>query len=199
MSLLFETIRIDDGKISHPFWHEERMTRSRQELWNINEPVDLTAILSVPDEWSKGIVRCNIFYDREIDRVQFTRSVKKTIHTLKVIESNEINYPRKYTNRAMLDVLLLQRGKCDEIIIVKHGFITDTSLSNLIFFDGIQWFTPAHPLLNGTCRQRLLKEKRVIEKEIHIDDLYKFDGIKLINAMREPDHEEVIPVRKICR
>jgi 4-amino-4-deoxychorismate lyase len=83
------------------------------------------------------------------------------------------------------------RGDCDEIILVKNGLITDTSYSNLAFFDGVQWYTPEHPLLNGVRRQALLKQKRVREKRITPDELGSFVKLSLINAMLDLGEVEV--------
>jgi 4-amino-4-deoxychorismate lyase len=81
--------------------------------------------------------------------------------------------------------------------MVQNGLITDTSISNLIFFDGKEWFTPANPILQGTCRDRLMAEGRLIAKEIRIDDLDLFIGCKLINAMRDPEEEWLIAMSEI--
>ena len=60
----------------------------------------------------------------------------------RLIEDNKISYSYKYTTRGSLNELLTKRERYDEILIVKKGFITDTSYSNIIFFDGIKWLTP---------------------------------------------------------
>ena len=96
-----------------------------------------------------------------------------------------------------LNELLSEKEDCDEIIIVKDGLITETSISNLVFFDGNQWYTPDNPLLKGTCRQRLLEEKKIRETEIRVEALYKFKGFELINTMRDPEEEEMIPIENI--
>lgn len=70
-------------------------------------------------------------------------------------------------------------------------------MSNLIFFDGRDWVTPANPLLKGTCRNRLLAEGSITGREIAPGDLVNYLGCKLINAMREPEEEELIPVSEI--
>ena len=96
-------------------------------------------------------------------------------------------------------MLVKQREKApsyDEVIIVKDGYITDTSYTNLCFFDGTTWFTPDTPLLPGTMRQRLLDQGIIKEKSIPLSDLNKYQSISLINAMMDLG-ELVIPVSKI--
>ena len=64
MCQLFETIRVENGVPLHLKWHEERMNRSRGELWPGERPVILEPLLPVPPEYSVGLVRCNICYGR---------------------------------------------------------------------------------------------------------------------------------------
>jgi 4-amino-4-deoxychorismate lyase len=79
--------------------------------------------------------------------------------------------------------LLAKRGDCDDILIVKNGYITDTSFSNIVFFDGDKWVTPARPLLRGTMRESLLKTNYIEETDILVNDLKKFTIARLVNAM----------------
>ena len=71
MSLLFETIRISDGEARHLRWHERRMNHARQELWNIQEPVNLEDFIKIPFEYMKGLVRCNVYYGPAIESVTY--------------------------------------------------------------------------------------------------------------------------------
>jgi 4-amino-4-deoxychorismate lyase len=197
MSLLFETICINDGIPLHLSWHEERMNRARAEIWNENIPLTLKSLISVPGELKDGIVRCNIGYGPGVDQVNFRRYDKNPVRSLQLVACNFIDYHVKYSDRALLKSLLDQRGNCDEIIIVKNGFITDTSMSNLVFHRRHRWFTPSTPLLAGTCRQRLLARGEISEVQIRPADLHLYSGVKLINAMRNPGDELVIPMCRI--
>jgi 4-amino-4-deoxychorismate lyase len=197
MCRLFETIRIENGQPLHLQWHEARIKRARLELWSIDEGFGLEKILSAPSEYTAGTVRCNVIYEKELGEIIFRAYTKLTVRSLKLVYTDSIDYHVKYFNRAVLEGLFDLRGQCDDIIIVKDGLITDTSMSNLIFYDGIRWSTPAHPLLEGTCRARLISEGKIVPIDIRPEDLQKYQGCKLINAMREPEEEEMIPVRKI--
>jgi 4-amino-4-deoxychorismate lyase len=159
----------------------------------------LQDLLGVPDAFSQGLVRCNIFYDAVIRGIEFSAYIRKEIRSLRLVEDNTINYPLKFSDRQALLALFEQRGEADEIIIVKNGLLTDTSMSNLVFTDGQRWFTPATPLLRGTCRERLLAEGRIVERIIRQGDLEGFTGCRLINAMRDLDDGELIPVSGISR
>ena len=197
MSLLFETIRILDGVPQHPKWHERRMVRSIRELWKIDSSINLLSLIVVPPEYSKGLAKCNISYGPEIAGITFNNYEKRVIRSLKLIGCDTIDYHMKYSDRTCLDALFLCREECDEIIIVKNGFLTDTTFSNIIFLDGQSWVTPSTPLLKGTCRERLIEQGFLEERDIMASDIAGFEGCKLINAMRDPEEEELIPVSQI--
>jgi 4-amino-4-deoxychorismate lyase len=197
MSRFFETIRIDDGVPLNLAWHEQRMEKTMAEFRTMNKRIRLMDLLTIPPDFSTGIVRCNVIYSREIEDVVFKPYFKKIIRSLKLVHNDMLDYHVKYTDRTTLEILLAGKGDCDEVLIVKHGLITDTSMSNIIFFDGINWYTPARPLLNGTCRERLLCEGTLKAIDIRVTDLHQFTGCKLINAMRFPEEEKTIMISNI--
>jgi 4-amino-4-deoxychorismate lyase len=45
------------------------------------------------------------------------------------------------------------------------------------------WLTPKTPLLNGTTRQRLLDDGKIVEAEIKVHELRRFTKVALLNAM----------------
>jgi 4-amino-4-deoxychorismate lyase len=199
MCLLFETIRIENGILLNREWHEKRMTESRKEIWGDTKPVNLDEIVRIPVGSETGIIRCKVTYGRSINSVSFQHYRKTTARTFRLIDCGDLDYHLKYSNRHLIEDLFAGRGSCDEIILVKNGFITDTSVSNLIFFDGTRWYTPGKPLLNGTCRRRLLSEGAIEEAEISVSDLRRFRGLKMINALRFSPEEEMIPISGIIR
>jgi len=81
----------------------------------------------------------------------------------------------------------MQKEQCDDILIIKKGLVSDTSIANIAFYDGKLWFTPKAALLKGTCRTRLLLEGKIIEKEIRVEDIKKYKKIALMNAMIDFD------------
>ena len=77
----------------------------------------------------------------------------------------------------------LERGKADEIIIVRAGKLTDTSIANIALLIDGAWLTPASPLLPGTTRERLLEEKLLVQADITPADLGRCQGFAVCNAM----------------
>jgi 4-amino-4-deoxychorismate lyase len=137
----------------------------------------------VPNEFRAGVVKCRFLYDAEKYEIQFAHYRPLEINTFKVIEADAIEYSLKYTNRCTFNYLLAEKGDCDEVIIVKNGKVTDCTFANLVFFDGLRYLTPDTPLLKGTKRKQLLNEGLIEETTIFKEDLLKFEGICLINAM----------------
>ena len=76
-----------------------------------------------------------------------------------------------------------QRETADDILVVRNGYLTDTSISNIALYDGNTWFTPSYPLLKGTKRAELLDKHLIQEKEILHTQLGSYFRIMLFNAM----------------
>ena len=75
------------------------------------------------------------------------------------------------------------KQEADDILIVKNGWVTDSSYANLIFKLGDKWITPASYLLNGTMRQQLIERGEIQCEPISLVDIGKFANVKLINSM----------------
>jgi 4-amino-4-deoxychorismate lyase len=99
------------------------------------------------------------------------------------IVSSDIEYSLKYANRDALNALLESNKDVDEVIIEKEGFLTDTTISNIAFFDGKRWVTPVKPLLEGTMRAKLIDEGFLHPKEIRKENLKNYSKVALMNAM----------------
>ena len=197
MCRLFETIRITDGIPQYLQLHENRMNRAGKNIWKSVPLISLEQRMVIPASFSKGTVRCKIIYGKEIESIDFSLYHRKRIESLMLVFCDTIDYPDKKLDRSPLENLVGLKEKCDEIIIVKNGFITDSSLANLIFFNGKNWFTPETPLLPGTCRERLLDSGLIFEIKIRPEDIKNYLGVKLINAMRYPEESEIIPISQI--
>ena len=177
--LLLETIKIEDGTVFNLPYHQRRCNSSRQKLYQSADIIDLSSILIPP---KKGLYRCRVVYADKVKSIEYIPYIPKKISRLKIVPST-ITYDLKYANRHSLDELLYQYPDADEIIIEKNGYITDTTFSNIAFFDGRQWFTPQYPLLNGTMRQKLMDEGVLHTKMIKKEAIKEYRNVALINAM----------------
>ena len=178
---LFETIKIEDGKIFNLDWHNKRFNKTQKELFSNTSSINLKEFISPP---TSGLYRCKIIYtDNDIQSVEYFPYKAKKIKKLKVIES-QLDYSYKYTNRSTFQELSLELAKdYAEIIIEKNGFLTDTSIANIAFSDGKTWFTPSTPLLKGTTRARLLNEGFLKLKDIKKENIKEYKYFALMNAM----------------
>ena len=179
MPLLLETIKIENGEVFNLPYHQKRFDKSRLDLFGDTAVIDLSTVIEAP---KKDLYRCRILYDTQIHSTEYISYQTKVIRTLKVVPAH-IEYPYKYVNRDAFDTLQQNYPDFDEIIIEKDGLITDTTIANLAFYDGMYWLTPETPLLQGTMRAKLLDEKVIIKAPIQKKDLGKYTHVALMNAM----------------
>ena len=132
-----------------------------------------------------------VYGEQGVEAVEYAPYFIRNINSLQVVEDDTITYGYKSTDRSRLNALVAQKGNCDDIIIVKHGLLTDTSFTNLAIFDGKHWVTPRHPLLPGTKRAALLDKGMIQEADITLEDLRNANKVSLFNAMIEFGEREI--------
>lgn len=180
---LLESIFLKDGQFRHLKLHQKRIDYSRKQALNLENILDLEDFLSQFQIPQQGTFKCRILYGVDFEKPEFISYSFKPINSLKIIEASALNYSLKFSNRAAINEAYNKRQDCDEVLLVKQGFITDSSYCNIAFREGSQWFTPDKPLLKGVQRQYLLDQGIICEQEIRLTDLSKFSSFKLINAM----------------
>jgi 4-amino-4-deoxychorismate lyase len=177
--LLLETIKIENGEVYNLPYHQNRCDKSRKALFGSKTRLDLSSVISPPSE---GLYRCRILYHEVIESIEYIPYTPKTINSLKVVPSS-INYSYKYADRTTFEILLREQPDVDDVIIEKEGLLTDTSIANIAFFDGTDWFTPTTPLLEGTMRAKFIEHGILKKRDIRKEDLDKYTHVALINAM----------------
>ncbi len=180
---MFETIRINNGRAANLSYHNRRMNESRRELFGCADTIDLNAVIAVPEEHRDGRRKCKVVYSDRVHEVLFESYQARAIRSLKIVTCDDIDYSHKYTDRESINALFRLRGRCDDILIVKNGLVTDTSFSNIAFHDGSRWITPRSCLLRGTRRDQLISQGTIIEDDIRAGDIAAFRKASLINAM----------------
>lgn len=195
MSRFLETIRILDGKPLHLPWHQQRVDATLRYFYpkTFSEPgafplFDILLSCQIPRE---GTYRCRILYDANTLEVEFKSYTPTEIHALQLIVAPEgYDYAFKYSDRSVIDHLYAQRGAADDVLITRDGYITDTSIANIAFRKDDRWYTPARPLLAGTTWKRLVSQGILIPRPIHQDDVHRYDGFRVFNAMMEWGEKE---------
>ncbi len=179
MPKLVETIKVDDEQAYFLKFHQARLERSCSALdWNCK--YDLFKLISPPD---KSLYRCRFVYDEKGFEIEYIPYKMKKIQTLQSIEVDDLDYALKYADRSALEELSLEKKDADDVLIIKDGFVTDTSIANIAFFDGENWLTPRHPLLEGTSRARYLSKHKLKLADISLQNAKKYEKFALMNAM----------------
>jgi len=194
---LFETIKIIDGIAQNLDWHQSRYEFACNRMYGKKSEIIIADSLSIPEKYSTGKIKLRFSYNENSFSLDFSCYIPKKIQSLKLVEDSKIDYSLKYSDRKAIDNLFQMRGECDDILIVKETRITDCSFANVVFYNGTDWETPNSPLLKGTCRERLLSEKKIIEKGITVNDLPGYTELKLINAMMDIEDQEALDISAI--
>jgi 4-amino-4-deoxychorismate lyase len=193
---LFESIRIEKGKAQLVALHQERMEKSLQLLGKKLEFSLINCVEKQSFDINK-IYKLRLSYNEKDYSIDISEYKQRKIEQLQILEDNDIDHSLKYSNRTAINKLMMKRGSADDIIIVKNNEITDTSFSNLIFFDGKTWHTPKNPLLKGVMRKHLLENGIIHEEIIHSEETSAFESFMLINAMLPFDLERKLPISAI--
>lgn len=197
MYQLVESLKLKDGVVQNLEYHQSRVNRSMNELFPDAEKIELAKAITIPENCKSGVFKVRVVYGSGIEKIEIEPYIFRTIQSLKVVCHESIDYHLKYTDRQVLQELFAQRESCDDIIIIKDGFVTDSFAANLLFFDGEKWFTPTTPLLKGTKRQLQLDQGIISEMEIREEDIRSYQKVGLINALIDFEEMPVISVEHI--
>lgn len=179
---LFESICVIDTEVQLLELHIQRMQRSAYALWG--RVPDLQHLHAAIKQKSKaGQQKVRVFYNDIRWTLEVLPYQPKQLQTVYLVVDDEIDYSLKYSHRQTLDKHKANLTEEEDIVIVKNNFLTDASYANLAFWNGEQWHTPSKPLLAGVKRQSLCKQNILVEQEIQIEDLKKYQKIAFINAM----------------
>lgn len=186
---LVESIRLDPEGPVNLAYHQERFDRSRERLFPEARRVDLEELLAeLPRPPGGERFKVRVVYDREIREVTARPYTIRDLRRVWIVEADSIDYRYKYLRRSNLDELKSSavppgREAAEDILIVKNGLITDTTFSNVAFFDGRGWVTPDSYLLPGTKRARLIDMGRLRPARVRVGDIGKYSRVSFINAM----------------
>ena len=196
MYQFIESIKIKNGQAFLLNLHQQRVY---QTFANFHHKciINLHALFSSLQPPQKGLYKWRFIYNLNGDfEHQFIPYSFTEIKDFELVENNEIDYYFKYLDRTHLDTMKKQ-SLTQEIIIVKKGFITDTTFSNLIFLKNGIWHTPKTFLLNGVQRFNLIHLGIIQETEINLENLKEFSHFQIINAMNGFNSSFIYPINKI--
>lgn len=196
MSQFIESIKIEDKKIFLLDLHQKRVDDTFAHFGK-ESSINLAEIFKNLEHDEDGLYKLRISYDLDKNfRTQLIPYAISEISNFQLVVNNIYDYSFKFEDRKELEKML-QQAKSSEIIIVKNNHITDTSFSNLLFKKGKEWFTPSTYLLNGVQRQYLLKNKKIKEAEITLQNIVEYSHFQIINAMNDFDDMFIYPIARI--
>lgn len=196
MSQFIESIKIEDQKIFLLDLHQKRVNETFANFGK-DSSIDLGTLYKNLLHDEDGLFKLKITYDLDKNfRTQLIPYAISEIDDFQLVENNSFDYSFKFEDRKEFD-RMKAKAKAEEIIIVKNNHITDTSFSNILFKKGKEWFTPSTFLLNGVQRQHLLKNKKIKETEITLQNIKQYSHFQLINSMNDFDDMFIYPMSKI--
>lgn len=185
MCRFIESIKLLDGVFYRLEFHQKRMNICLDLFYPEANRPDLQSALNDSHPPQTGLYKCRVTYDAKIRKIEYIPYWKREINSLRIVEVRIESLPYKKEDRSDLERAFAMRENFDEVLLVKNGFLTDTSISNIALFDGSSWFTPSNPLIYGVNRANLIEEGKIFEKDILLNDLKNFSHIRLFNAMIE--------------
>ena len=184
MSRFIESVNITNGRMIRPEYHWYRIERTlrfhgikARMVYYIERFNDL----QVP---GSGKFKWRFVYGPEgISEETITPYEQRRIGKLKLVDADDLKYDWKYLDRSYIDRHFADRGEAEDILLVKNGYLTDTSYANILLWDGSAWYTPDTPLLKGTQRAYLLDQGIVIESPVLVKEIFEYKKLKMVNAM----------------
>lgn len=190
MFQFIESICIKESLVKNLTAHQTRINKAFATFSVIENSISLSTIVDALVIPANGVYKLRVSYDLDGNHhAAIIPYQLKRIKQFALVDIQGKNYEHKFINRDWINEALELSGK-DEIIMHDAGVIKDCSYANLVFSDGVHWYTPACPLLEGTQRARLIMDGLILPKTILVEDLPHFTKFKCINAMM--DWEEAI-------
>ena len=187
MYQFFESICIKDGIAENLGFHQFRVNKTLKAFDASNHSVELASIVDELTLPAEGLYKLRISYDLNGNyQSAFTAYQYKQIQNFALVDIKGQGYDYKFSNRDWINEALALSDK-DEIMMHDGGLIKDCSYTNIVFYDGVNWFTPAVPLLEGTQRAKLINEGIIQPKALFVQDIPSFKKFKCINAMLDWD------------
>lgn len=183
---LIESLCVKDRTIRNIEYHLKRMRESGLSL----SSSDLEVLFERSTSHIIPLVTYKMRIEYSSQGILYTESSpysRRAIRQLYVVDiDSSFSYSKKWADRSYLDEL--KRGHPEiekELILVQNHCITDSTFSNLCFWNARlnEWHTPSSFLLNGTMRQYAIDHHLCREKEIRDTDLWDYSYVSLINAM----------------
>ncbi|MDR2198210.1 MAG: aminotransferase class IV [Deltaproteobacteria bacterium] len=189
--IFLESVKAKDGVYFNLELHEKRIYRS---FGSLGRKPDFSLSKILPEPPSRGLFKARVLYPADPPRTTIEPYGFPRLDSLALMEDDGMEYPLKFLDRSRIRRLKESCPASDFILCVK-GFVTDSSIANLVFENGDGLFTPATFLLPGTKREFLLRRGVAREAEIRKEDLKNYSKAYFINAMIDIEDDVSVPLR----
>ena len=194
MFQFIESICLLDGELRNLDYHQKRFEDTRITHFPNAPFISLEEAIEIPSDKLDGKYKVRVEYAQEIISIEILPYQQKEVNKIAIYEvERELTYSYKYADRWFFDLYLKETG-CDDLVLVRANYITDTTYTNLIFFNGEEWHTPTTSLLQGTMQRSLMDQGMIKEKNIKLSDLEKYQAFKRINAMMNFDEAPILDI-----
>ena len=184
---LIETMKAENSKI---FLFEEHLERLKNscEFFNFVFPNELENFIPQKDGIVRLLVQKDGTYSIEYKPLKDITVTKIKIAQEKMLSSNIfLQYKTTIREHYKKTSEKISKGIVfDEIYFNEKGELTEGSRSNVIIKQNGILYTPpvVCGLLNGTYRKKLLKQGKVIEKTMYLNDVLNAEKIYCVNSIR---------------
>jgi len=117
-----ETIRIQNGRVMNIRYHEDRMHRTQNAVFDIRERTVLRPLIQIPADINSKLIKCRVIYGMNVESITYEPYTRKPIRSLQLIDIDRYTYSHKSTDRVHLSHLFSQKEEGDDILMVKHLF-----------------------------------------------------------------------------
>jgi para-aminobenzoate synthetase/4-amino-4-deoxychorismate lyase len=203
-AVLFETLRLHDGRLMHRDGHVARM-RDSAELFGWSADVERLheALTMLAATHPDGTWRARLFLDRlggiRTELVPFRPDVRRWRVALArtPVDTRSPLLFNKTTRREVYEAARAAVPGVDDVLLWNaRGEVTESTIANVVVELDDARITPpiACGLLPGVFRQELLTRGEVRERVIRVDELARATRLWLVNSLREwIDMELVAP------
>lgn len=185
MCRCIESIKLQNGVFQRLKLHQKRVNKAFEICFPGKNLFNLTELLCSGTFPQEGIYKCRIVFDENQQEIEILPYIRREIKSLKLVDIQLDTSEFKPENRTEINAAFSKRANCDDVLLERNGFLTDTSYCNVAFYDGENWFTPTLPLIYGVNRAELIQTGKIIEKEIPVSELRNYKQIALFNALIE--------------
>ena len=193
--LLLETMRLEDGDVTHLNRHLARMAGSARHFgfaWNDSSVRH--AVENARTSHGDGCWRLRLVVDRHgVPNVTCTTHEPGESRPWRVayaespVDDRDQFLFNKTTHRAVYDAARNARPNVDDVLLWnRRGEVTESTIANLVAeLDGVRVTPPANcGLLPGVCRAAMIDAGGLTERVLSRDDLARASRLWLINSLR---------------